>query len=288
MSSVSNSDSPGNSNPLISIIVPVRDMANTVARTLDSVVNQNYSSVEVIVVDGQSEDDTLERIKPYRNKIAALISESDFGLYDAVNKGIKRATGDIVAILNGDDYYSHDGVVSAYAKKFEDQEVGIVFGDLEFFTAQNPSRTIRSYSSARFTPEKLSGGWMPPHPTVFVRKSIYDEIGDYQTDYQISSDFEFLIRALWRNSIKYDRIDSVVVRMQYGGLSTKGIKATYILNKEIIRACRANGLDTSWWRILLKFPAKLAEFTPALKSLASTNRRLVNGAAAPGSTSSLR
>ena len=129
---------------------------------------------------------------------------------------------------------------------------------------------------------------MPPHPTVFVRKSIYDEIGDYQTDYQISSDFEFLIRALWRNSIKYDRIDSVVVRMQYGGLSTKGIKATYILNKEIIRACRANGLDTSWWRILLKFPAKLAEFTPALKSLASTNRRLVNGAAAPDSTSSLR
>ncbi len=129
---------------------------------------------------------------------------------------------------------------------------------------------------------------MPPHPTVFVRKSIYDEIGDYQTDYQISSDFEFLIRALWRNSIKYDRIDSVVVRMQYGGLSTKGIKATYTLNKEIIRACRANGLDTSWWRILLKFPAKLAEFAPALRFQRSADRRLVNGAAAPDSTSSLR
>ena len=114
---------------------------------------------------------------------------------------------------------------------------------------------------------------MPPHPTVFVRKSIYEEIGDYQTDYLISSDFEFLIRALWLNAIKYDRIDSVVVRMQYGGLSTKGIKATYKLNKEIIRACRANGLDTSWWRILLKFPAKLAEFAPALK--------FTNGAEAP-------
>ena len=255
----------GNPKPLISVIVPVLNMARTITRTLDSLVAQKYPNVEIIVIDGQSNDGTEERIQPFSNQLAQLVSEPDAGLYDAVNKGLALATGDIIGILNGDDYYTHPRVLDLYADKFEDQGTGIVFGDLEFFPPSNPEKTIRTYSSDKFTKEKLRFGWMPPHPTTFIRRSVYDAVGEYRTDYRISSDFEFLIRALWSHSVQFDRIDSVVVRMQYGGLSTKGVVATYHLNKEIIRACRSNGLKTGWPTIMLKFPVKLLEFAPALR-----------------------
>ena len=185
--------------------------------------------------------------------------------YYGVNKGLDRATGDIIGILNGDDYYMHPRVLDLYADKFENTHIGIAFGDLEYFPPNRPDKTIRTYSSRKFTREKLRLGWMPPHPTTFIRRSVYDTIGKYSTDYNISSDFEFLIRALWLHGIEFDRIDSVVVRMQYGGLSTKGLVSTYRLNQEIIRACRSNGLKTGWPTIMLKFPEKLLEFAPALR-----------------------
>jgi len=240
-------------------------MEGTIARTLDSIVEQNYPNVEIILVDGQSTDSTLKRIEPYASRLAAISSEPDSGLYDAVNKGLERASGEIIGILNGDDYYTDPLVLERYADKFEDPEIGIVFGDLEFFPPDNPDKTIRIYSSRGFTKEKLRFGWMPPHPTTFVRRSVYDTLSHYSTDYKISADFEFLVRALWLNSVKFDRIDSVVVRMQYGGLSTKGLAATYQLNKEIIRACRQNGLKTGWVTIMLKFPRKLMEFAPLFR-----------------------
>ena len=257
---------PGKRKPLISIIVPVLNMEQTISRTLESIVAQRHDHVEIIVVDGQSGDQTIDKIQPYADHVLALISEPDAGLYDAINKGLKHATGEIIGILNGDDYYKDSAVLSTYADKFSDEEVGVVFGDLEFFPPGNPSKTIRSYSSRNFSREKLRYGWMPPHPTTFIRRSVYDLIGNYRTDFKISSDFEFLLRALWLNSLKFDRVDSVVVRMQYGGLSTKGLVATYTLNKEIIRACRENGLNTNWLMILSKFPAKLMEFSSAFRS----------------------
>ena len=255
----------GKTRPPISVIVPVLNMERTIARTLDSIVEQKYPNVEIIVVDGQSSDRTLECLQPYANQVAELISGPDDGLYDAVNKGLDRASGEIIGILNGDDYYTHARVLDLYADKFENPQTGIVFGDLEFFPPNNPAKTVRTYSSHKFTREKLRFGWMPPHPTTFIRRSVYDAIGNYSTEYKISSDFDFLIRALWLHSIQFDRIDSVVVRMQYGGLSTNGLIATYQLNKEIIQACRSNGLKTGWPTIMLKFPEKLLEFAPAFR-----------------------
>jgi glycosyltransferase involved in cell wall biosynthesis len=233
---------------------------------MNSIADQTYPNVEVVVVEGQSQDKTMDRILPFANQISQIISGPDQGLYDAINKGLARANGEIISILNGDDYYANSSVLESYAAKFTNEQVGIVFGDLEFFSPEKPTKTLRRYSSRKFNPERLRYGWMPPHPTTFVRRSVYDAVGQYRTDYEISADFEFLIRALWLHAVEFDRIASVSVRMQYGGLSTSGIIATYKLNNEIIRACRENGLKTSWPRILLKFPIKLLEFLPAFHS----------------------
>lgn len=248
--------------PLVSVVVPVRNMQETIARTLTSIVEQSYPNVEIIVIEGASTDDTLARIKAFGNQITTLVSEPDQGLYEAVNKGIALSRGEIVGILNGDDYYKSSDVLQLYGDAFGEHAVGLVYGDLEFFLASNPSGTIRRYSSEKFSPKRLRYGWMPPHPTVFVRRSVYEQVGQYRTDYKIAADFEFLVRALWKEGVPARRIPSVVVRMQYGGISTQGISASYRLNKEILRACRDNGLSSSWLRIALKIPSKLREFLP--------------------------
>ena len=205
------------------------------------------------------------RLTLYERIFEAVILGAESAVVVTTVAVVSRATGDIIGILNGDDYYMHPRVLDLYADKFENTHIGIAFGDLEYFPPSRPDKTIRTYSSRKFTREKLRLGWMPPHPTTFIRRSVYDTIGKYSTDYNISSDFEFLIRALWLHGIEFDRIDSVVVRMQYGGLSTKGLVSTYRLNQEIIRACRSNGLKTGWPTIMLKFPEKLLEFAPALR-----------------------
>lgn len=237
-------------------------MQGTIVRTLDSIFSQEGVQVEVIVIDGASSDGTLDKVQLYRDRLSVVVSEPDSGVYHAINKGLAEAKGDFVAILNGDDYYTGSDVLASYLEKFADPAIGIVFGDLEFFLPNSPTKTIRRYSSEGFHPNKLRYGWMPPHPTMIVRRQVYEKVGPYRSDYEISSDFEFVVRALWTQKITYARVPSVVVRMQYGGLSTKGVKATYVLNKEIIRACRTNGLATNWLLILLKFPGKLLEFWP--------------------------
>jgi glycosyltransferase involved in cell wall biosynthesis len=239
--------------------VPVRNAENTIERTIESVLSQDFASFELIVIDGNSADGTLRRLERYRNRISKLVSGPDGGVYDAINKGIEIANGELIAILNSDDYYAHGGVLSLYSVAFCDPSVEIVFGDLEYFPASNPTRTVRRFSSKRFEPGRLRYGWMPPHPTVIVRRATYQRIGGYRIDYKIAADYEFLVRALLVENSKYTRLDTVTVRMQLGGLSTSGLGATYTLNREIIRACRENGVHTSWLRVLPKFPVKLLE-----------------------------
>ena len=264
MSFVHESELSGTADPLISIVVPVLNMQGTIQRALRSILAQQYANRQIIVVDGKSSDDTLEQLEPYAEQIATLISEPDRGIYDAINKGLNHASGEIVGILNADDYYAHANVFNLYAEKFANAQTGIVFGDLEYFPASNPHRTIRRYSSRGFTREKVRFGWMPPHPATFVRRTVYESVGHYSTDFEIAGDFEFLVRALWVHSTPFDRIASVLVRMQFGGASTRSIAATYQLNREIIRACRQNGLRTGWLTIMRKIPQKLAEFSALL------------------------
>jgi glycosyltransferase involved in cell wall biosynthesis len=229
----------------------------TIKDAIDSVLGQTYENIEYIVVDGASTDGTVEIVQSYGDKITKFISELDKGLYDAMNKGIKLATGDIVGILNSDDFYIDEFVCERVVKEFEEKGVDSTYADLVFVKTENLDKTVRYYDSSHFSPEKFAYGWMPAHPTFFAKREIYEKYGVFKTDYKIAADYELLTRFLAKNKISYSYIKEPIVKMRIGGASTSGIKSNYILNKEIIRACKENGIYTNWLMVLSKYPKKI-------------------------------
>jgi glycosyltransferase involved in cell wall biosynthesis len=243
----------------VSIITVSFNSAATIGETLKSVSMQNHPDIEHIVIDGGSDDDTRALVKQHGSHVAALVSEPDRGIYDAMNKGIRLATGNAIGFLNADDVYQDHNVISLVARIMESGELDAVFGDAVFFRPEAPEKEIRRYSSKRFSPERIAWGWMPAHPTLFVRREVFARVGPFSSDYRIAGDFEFVARA-FRQPLRYQYIPQVLVRMRTGGISTSGWKSTLLLNREVLRACRENGIRTSWFRILSKYPAKLLEF----------------------------
>jgi len=245
----------------ISIITVCFNSAATIRDTIESVLSQSYANIEYIVVDGASTDGTVDIIHEYDKDIARIISEPDDGIYDAMNKGISSATGDIVGILNSDDFFESPDTIQHVVDGFrKGPHVDIVFGDIVFVSPDDLRTVKRFYSSKRFRPWKLRFGYMPPHPGTFVRKEAYDKVGLYRLDYCISADYEMFVRWLIIAKLPYRRIEKVLVHMRPGGLSTSGLKSIITLNREIIRACVENGLYTNWLFILPKVPFKLLEF----------------------------
>lgn len=241
----------------ISIITVVWNNKKTIKDAIDSVLSQTYKDIEYILVDGASSDGTIEIIKSYEKKINKFISEPDKGIYDAMNKGINLATGNIIGILNSDDFYIDKYVVEKVAKEFEEKKVSSVYADLIYVKPENLEKSIRYYDSSHFKPDKFPYGWMPAHPTFFVKKEIYDKYGVFKTDYKIAADYELLTRFIGKYKISYSYIKEPIVKMRIGGASTSGIKSNYILNKEIIRACRENDIYTNWLMVLSKYPKKI-------------------------------
>jgi glycosyltransferase involved in cell wall biosynthesis len=252
----------------ISIITVVLNGAMTIERNLDSIAEQRtcHADLEHIVIDGRSTDGTLEILQKWRNQIEILISESDAGLYDAMNKGIRLATGDIVGILNADDYYANRHVLRDVSTIFQSSDVDAVFGDLEYFNPSQPSISTRLYRSAHFTPEKLPRGLMPAHPTLFLRKSVYDRFGLFKPEYKIAGDFDFIARIFKSSELRYVYVPQTLIRMQTGGISTKGIRSTFLLNKEILRSCQENQIPTNFLKLLLRYPKKIFEYFPIRQS----------------------
>jgi glycosyltransferase involved in cell wall biosynthesis len=244
----------------ISIITVVFNGQHTIARAIESVLSQKNIEIEYIVVDGASQDDTLSKIAPYRDKIGKFISEQDAGIYDAMNKGINLATGDVVGMLNADDYYVDDLVLSKVMEGFEDPNIDAVYGDLEYFRGPNPSKVVRVYRSNHFEPNQLKKGLIPAHPTLFLRKSIYQKYGLFKTNYKIAGDFEFIARIFKESSLRAKYLPLRMVRMQMGGVSTGGIKNTLLLLQENMRACRQNNISTSYLWLLSRYPKKLLEY----------------------------
>lgn len=241
----------------ISIITVVWNNKETIKDAIDSVLNQKYNNIEYIIVDGASNDGTVEIVESYGEKINKFVSEKDNGLYDAMNKGLALVTGDIVGILNSDDFYIDEFVIEKVVKEFEEKQVDSVYADLVFVKPENLDKTIRYYDSSYFTPDRFAYGWMPAHPTFFVKREIYEKYGMFRTDYKIAADYELLTRFLGKNKISCSYINKVIVKMRIGGASTSGIKSNYILNKEIIRACLENNIYTNWFMVLSKYPKKM-------------------------------
>jgi glycosyltransferase involved in cell wall biosynthesis len=246
----------------ISIITVVLNGAKTIERNLDSIASQRNGHIEIehILIDGGSTDGTLEILHERQNEIEILVSEPDKGLYDAMNKGIRLATGDIIGMLNADDLYADHHVLNDVGQIFQSQKVDAVFGDLEYFNPRELTASVRLYRSAGFTPEKLSRGLMPAHPTLFLRKSVYDRFGLFKPDYKIAGDFDFVARIFKNGDLKYVYVPHVLTRMQIGGISTRGIKNTFLLNKEILRSCKENHIPSNFLKLLLRYPQKFLEY----------------------------
>ena len=241
----------------ISIITVVWNNERTIKDAMDSVLSQTYKNIEYIIIDGASTDGTVEIIQSYGDKITKFVSEKDNGLYDAMNKGIGLATGDIVGILNSDDFYIDEFVIEKVVKEFKSKNVDSVYADLVFVKSDNLDKVVRYYDSSHFSSEKFAYGWMPAHPTFFVKKEVYQKYGLFKTDYKIAADYELLTRFLGKNNVSSSYIKEPIVKMRIGGASTSGIKSNYILNKEIIRACSENGIYTNWLMVLSKYPKKI-------------------------------
>jgi glycosyltransferase involved in cell wall biosynthesis len=234
---------------------------------MESVLNQDYPHIEHIVVDGGSTDDTLDIIGSYPH-VARLVSEKDEGLYDAINKGIRMASGEVVGILNSDDFFPDRSVVSKIAAAINRENVDAVFGDIAFVRPGNLERVVRLYSSKKFTPRKFAYGYMPAHPSFYARKSCFERFGYYQKDYQIAADYELVMRFIYRHKISYAYIPEILVYMRTGGMSNKSVMSRYILNREIVRACRENGVQTNMAILSLKYLDKIFEYIrPAIQTL---------------------
>jgi glycosyltransferase involved in cell wall biosynthesis len=245
--------------PLLSIITVSFNSEKTIERTLKSVAAQTYKNIEHIVIDGASTDGTVALISRHLGAIAYFRSEPDAGLYDAINKGLQIAKGEVLGLMHSDDFYAGDGVLAEIAAQFAQGGVDGVYGDAAFFRPQSPEKTVRLYSSAKFSPARLSWGWMPAHTTLYLRSAVYKRLGLFKTDYAIAADFDFVCRLFLQRDICIRYLPKVLVKMQSGGVSTSGWGATIRLNQEVLRACRENGLQTNWLKILSKYPAKLLE-----------------------------
>ncbi len=242
----------------ISVITVCYNSARTLERSLQSVAQQDWSEVEHIVIDGASTDGTIEILERFRSRLSYLVSEPDNGIYDAMNKGLAHATGDVICFLNADDQYASTNVLSKVASQIRDHNIDALIGDVSFFHQENLSRTVRRYRSDRFSPERLAWGWMPAHPALFLRKEVVRRVGLFRIDYRIAGDFEFIVRVFHGHEVRYQHIPDVLVHMQTGGVSTR-LRGKIRLNQEVLRACRENGLNTNLLKILSKYPAKILE-----------------------------
>jgi glycosyltransferase involved in cell wall biosynthesis len=247
----------------LSLITVTYNSDKTLAYTIESVLSQSYSNVEYIIVDGASTDQTVDIIKKYEprfNGTMKWVSEPDKGLYDAMNKGIRMATGDVVGILNSDDFFTTNDILQQVADAFEaNKEIDAVYGDVHFVNPDNLEKCVRYYSSKVFRRSLMKIGLMPAHPSFYLKKERFEQFGYYKTDYKIAADFEFLLRVIYKGRIltKYMSIDMVAMRT--GGASTSGFESRKRIMKEHLRAFRENGIYNNVFFLSLRYPYKIWE-----------------------------
>lgn len=244
----------------VSIITVCFNSDKYLRDTMQSVLNQNYEDIEYIVVDGASKDNTVGIIKEFEPLFRGRmtwISEPDKGLYDAMNKGIRLATGDIVGTLNSDDFFTSDNVISEVVKAFHsDNELELVYGDIHFVNPDNLNKSVRCYSSSVFKPSLLRLGFMPAHPSMYIKRECFDKYGYYALDYKIAADFDLVVRYIHTHRVKYRYLKLDFVTMRTGGESANRL----LLNKETTLACRKNGINTNIAVLSLKYFYKIFEY----------------------------
>ncbi len=229
----------------ISIITVVYNNKETIRDAIESIQSQTYDNIEHIIIDGNSTDGTVDIVSSYGDKISKFVSEPDDGLYDAMNKGISLATGDVVGILNSDDVYSDDQVIERVMDEFESKNVQSVFADLDFVDQYDINKVVRKWRLSPYVPGSFAKGWHPAHPSFFVKKEIYDKYGMFDLELAISADFELMLRFLEKHHISTSYLPQVLVKMRMGGESTSSLKNTLLANKNVRKAFRKNDIKVS-------------------------------------------
>lgn len=246
----------------ISIVTATYNSAATIKDTFNSVIAQTYNDIEYIVVDGLSKDNTLDIIKEYEPLFGGKmkwISEKDKGLYDAMNKGIAMATGDVVGILNSDDFYTSTDILQLVADSMQDSEVDAIYGDIHFVNDDNLDKCVRYYSSHIFRRGLMRYGLMPAHPSFYCKREVYTKYGAFNTKYKIGADFESLLRYIFVNRIRTKYIKRDFVTMRTGGASTEGLSSRWQIMKDHLRALKDNGIYSNVLLLCLRYPYKIYE-----------------------------
>lgn len=248
----------------ISIVTSSYNSVSTLRSTLDSVLAQDYDDYELIIQDGGSNDGTLELIAEYASRLGhrlKLESRPDKGIYDGFNRGCRRATGDVLGILNSDDFFTRRDILSTIARTFSQHpDVDAVYADVHYVSPKDPDRIVRYYSSKKFTPERMRMGYIPAHPTFYLRRPCLEQYGYYDLSYPVAADFEFLLRLIYLHRIKTFYVEEDWVTMRIGGATTRGLQSHFRIMKDHIRAFRKHGIPFNPFLYFWRYVEKLREF----------------------------
>ena len=264
----------------VSIITVCYNSARTIADTIISVQRQTYKDIEYIVVDGNSTDGTVEIVKQFlhstkdvkpddkqgsakgasQSVITKFLCERDEGIYDAMNKGLALATGDIIGVLNSDDFYCADDIIEHVVLGFQTENTDCLYGDLNYVDSEDKNKIVRKWRSGSFRRENFFKGWMPPHPTFFVKKSCFERFGTFDTQFKSASDYELMLRFLFKESCSAQHLPKVMIHMRAGGVSNVSLNNRIRANREDRLAWKINGLKPKWFTLLRKPLSKLRQY----------------------------
>lgn len=243
----------------ISILTATYNSAGTIRDTLESVAKQTYPNIEHIIIDGVSKDNTLDIVKEYPH-VSKVICEADNGIYDAMNKGIQHCTGEVIAILNSDDFYTSNTVVEDALNEMKKFDADTLYGDLEYVDKNDITKVVRKWKSNHYKKNNWLNGWMPPHPTFFVKKEVYEKYGKFDLSLKSAADYELMLRFLYRYNVSTTYLPYVLVRMRTGGQSNISIANRYKANLEDRKAWKKNGLKPKFYTILWKPIRKVIQY----------------------------
>jgi glycosyltransferase involved in cell wall biosynthesis len=244
---------------LVTIITATYNSALTLETCIKSVLEQTYTEIEYIIIDNCSNDGTLDIAKSYSENVSRLVSEPDKGIFDALNKGIKLASGDIIGFLHADDFYASPTVIAQVVAQFQSSGADAVYGDLQYVGKNNPSKIIRNWVAGEYSTKKILNGWMPPHPTLFIKRECYKKYGYFNLNYKIAADYELILRFFAKNNISLSYLPKVLVKMRTGGTSNKGIRNIIKKSSEDLKALKEHQIG-SFYTLVKKNLSKIRQF----------------------------
>ncbi len=244
----------------ITVITVCYNSELTIESTIRSVLEQDYPDIEYIIIDGLSTDSTPQIVRSFSSSISRFVTEKDDGMYDAINKGIAFASGEVIAILNADDFYTSKDILSKVANEFTSKKTDSIYGDLDYVDFRDTSKVKRKWRSGNYSHGKFLYGWMPPHPAFFLRKKCYEKYGKFNTVFKTAADYELMLRMLHKNKISTSYLPEVFVKMRVGGMSNTSVKNRVNANLEDRNAWEINDLKPKWYTLTLKPLRKLGQF----------------------------